>query len=372
MKYFKDSASTVLAIHRVKTLCKRRTALRVRSDEHQLDLGVGVQTRKRYNKILSHFCASSSLPFGRKKARALFSNTPGMYDLAACEFINHLYHAFSKSNSKSRGGERESYERDLPKILSGSPSATAAVGLGVHHIYGVGVAGDLMSALKDRFPFLRRHLGEASRGLGILHRLEPPVRVLPLPSSAMYAMVGLLISFSLWNLALAVVIGFCGYIRPGEIYKLRRRDFSLSGKLCTVALRDTKTGKSKGIADCAILDQPKLVALVTLCLSRCGSDEQLVLTPDFFRANFQWALTQLGLASYGFEVRSLRRGGATHDFQHHGSYHLCAERGRWESIDTCRIYIQDAVASLVAVNFDKSTCSKIGKHSAFLGKLVAR
>ena len=58
----------------------------------------------------------------------------------------------------------------------------------------------------------------------------------------------------------------------------------------------------------------------------------------------------LGLQRYGFRPYSLRRGGATHEMRQRGSMEHVLERGRWVSNSSARIYIQDAVATSVAIS----------------------
>ena len=41
---------------------------------------------------------------------------------------------------------------------------------------------------------------------------------------------------------------------------------------------------------------------------------------------------------------SMRRGGATDHFRLHGNLHSTTVMGRWQSVKTCRLYIDQAVA----------------------------
>ena len=52
-------------------------------------------------------------------------------------------------------------------------------------------------------------------------------------------------------------------------------------------------------------------------------------------------LTELALRPY-----SLRRGGATFFFQHHGSFDKLLLQGRWAAAKTARIYLNEGLAQL--------------------------
>ena len=69
-------------------------------------------------------------------------------------------------------------------------------------------------------------------------------------------------------------------------------------------------------------------------------------TPPKWRQLFNHALEKLGVASFQFRPYSLRRGGATFFFQHHGSFDKLLLQGRWAAAKTARIYLNEGLAQL--------------------------
>ena len=65
-----------------------------------------------------------------------------------------------------------------------------------------------------------------------------------------------------------------------------------------------------------------------------------------FRSLFNKALTELDLLPLNFRPYSLRRGGATYEFQSHGLMEKVLLRGRWKNSNIARLYICDGLSML--------------------------
>ena len=61
------------------------------------------------------------------------------------------------------------------------------------------------------------------------------------------------------------------------------------------------------------------------------------------------------LDQFNFQFYSLRRGGASWDFRLHGSMERTLLNGRWESVSTARVYVNDALASSVLVKMTEES-----------------
>ena len=66
--------------------------------------------------------------------------------------------------------------------------------------------------------------------------------------------------------------------------------------------------------------------------------------PAAFRSKFARLVHEAGLPKCSWKPYSLRRGGATTDFLHHGQLDRTMVRGRWASAKAARLYIDDAVS----------------------------
>jgi hypothetical protein len=70
-------------------------------------------------------------------------------------------------------------------------------------------------------------------------------------------------------------------------------------------------------------------------------------TPQQFNTVFDQTVAALGLSSIGYCPHSLRGGGATRDFMCGDTIETILFRGRWESLDSIRTYVQSGRARLL-------------------------
>ena len=83
------------------------------------------------------------------------------------------------------------------------------------------------------------------------------------------------------------------------------------------------------------------------CRVRTGK----IRRPTFFLGSnssfydlFEDGLVWLGVSRFRFKPYSLRRGGATCDFQEHGSAATTQLKGRWSSLRTARAYFVEGMS----------------------------
>ena len=120
------------------------------------------------------------------------------------------------------------------------------------------------------------------------------------------------------------------------------------------------------------MEDVTLVQVLRHLLKLVPSSGPIVGSSEKFRSEIRRALVAVGVEHLGFASRSIRRGGATHDFRCHGSYHIAADRGRWRSVETCRIYIADAVATVVLISLSKKQTKKKDKYCKIWATYVAK
>jgi integrase len=178
--------------------------------------------------------------------------------------------------------------------------------------------------------------------------------------------------------AIGTLVAFDGMLRVSEMAVLRVRDVSLPHDLRRGA---SATGQQLASG----VDSPSLPSITRTCLrldrTKTGRNQwtelfipgvstllahliagrqpnDLVFPMDcstssrttHFRTIMARVTDSLGLASAGYSPHSLRRGGATyaHQFQQQ-SVETILHRGRWQSMSSCRIYIDNGTAMLVTL-----------------------
>ena len=144
---------------------------------------------------------------------------------------------------------------------------------------------------------------------------------------------------------LSLLVGFLCLLRGGEILNLnlcdchfRKMDFM------KIILRDTKGSKLKKLPfETVILKDP--LAIRCIMFQKSQGVPRLFNGPaGRFYALYREAVQYLHLRHAKPTPHGIRRGGASWHFNLKGSFDATAEHGRWSSIKSARIYINEAAA----------------------------
>jgi integrase len=209
---------------------------------------------------------------------------------------------------------------------------------------------NLISGIRYFEESLKNSLFASKRLLTAWDRNEWTVRSFPLTFPMVKALAGVAVSRGWLDVAVALLVGFAGLLRVLELLSVRRCDIKggLSATAVVIELPNTKTSSRKSVRERAIIEEP-LAALLLLLLADELAPDQFVfrgLSPKILRSRLPVLAAKLGLQDLFITPHSLRRGAATHYFRETGSFDFVADRGRWESIRTCRKYIDAAIAEL--------------------------
>ena len=142
------------------------------------------------------------------------------------------------------------------------------------------------------------------------------------------------------NVAVAVLLCFCGLLRVGEALSLHARDVVLTDNFFVLFLAVTK----RGTAERVVIHNAGVLDFLKQFLARFPRrpDELLIGASYFiFTKWFRKALEALGVAE-PYRSHSLRRGGATALFMEGVSLPNIMVYGRWRSEGSCRLYIRSA------------------------------
>ena len=211
-----------------------------------------------------------------------------------------------------------------------------------------GYYADALSATCFYLPRYKGEIPEAWSLLKVWNGLELPARAAPLHPQQLCALVGLSLHQGDVCLAACLMVAFQGLLRTCEFLGLRKKDiiFHPGNLSATLNLGLTKSGKRRGRPETLLLDDKVTLDLPCLAVGTLKAGEYVIgRTAPKFRKDFEELLKHLGLSGGDIKPYSLRRGGATHLFRETGNMSITAERGRWSSLQTARIYVDEAMAA---------------------------
>jgi hypothetical protein len=216
----------------------------------------------------------------------------------------------------------------------------------------MGAAGDLISGMSHFTPSLGKGLTESWRLFKVWQQNEMPNRAPPVWLQLVQALMGYALGNKDMAMACWIGMAFQNLLRTGEATSLRLQnfDFGLRGSAFPVNLGETKGGKRRGVSNERVLSRdPVLLNLLLKRFEKAGLATPLLPRTDpEMRREFKTLLKRCSLEGAGYQPYSLRRGGATHLHRITGNMSLVCERGRWSSVNTARIYAQEADAMLAS------------------------
>ena len=189
--------------------------------------------------------------------------------------------------------------------------------------------GDFLSALAKYSPHLNRKLSCSRSLYRTWQRHEPPCRCPPFTLQACMAVANFMWRTGLRRAAAATIFGFHCILRSGEMLDAKWSDLALSSQMGTLLLPRTKSGTRYGYPKSVFIHVPTLLQLLLRLQLVSRRDAPIAgISPSLCRRLFSQALQSLGVASLGYQVYSIRRGGATADFYSHGLLDSTVVRGR--------------------------------------------
>ena len=150
------------------------------------------------------------------------------------------------------------------------------------------------------------------------------------------------------KLAFALLLGFVGLLRTGEILDLLAKNIRTYGNpLLVVSLPDSKGASRSGNAETVMVRDP-LIVLFGKALLKNLNDDDFVLGGTWHDLNrgLQGLASKFGVRDPRLTPYCLRRGGATWHFTTFCSYDQTQSLGRWNQAKTARIYIDQATAEI--------------------------
>ena len=232
--------------------------------------------------------------------------------------------------------------------------------------YPKGFGSDGLAAIQHFVPEVAGKLRHSWKLLKSWQKMEPPVRVLPLSPLVVLAISGACVRLNLPSAAAAFLLAFDAFLRPGELYKLRKSDFVWAGRRAVVSLFGTKTGQRKNAEEMVVVHSDLANYWLQVALRpKKANDLLLDHSPTELRSLFFTMIDHFQLSGY-FSMYSFRRGGATWFFLQDQNMEGTLIRGRWSSTSTAKNYLQDAAATLSHLQISYSQRTYFRYLSSFL------
>ena len=226
------------------------------------------------------------------------------------------------------------------------------------------MANYVMAAVQYRRPELRRNLKGAWQLVSLWNKLEQPLRATPLSPELVLAFAGTLWQWQWPRLAQLTMVAFCGLLRTGEMFQLKRQDVVLprkEGQSAILFLRDTKTSQRNFLRSEKVLIPEKsgIACLRALCQRRKPEEKLVDFSPAAFRSLWKEVVPHLGLESFNYVPYSLRRGGATAAYVQGMQFDQLLAKGRWQHIATARLYPDQALQEYTALVLPQAVTRKV-------------
>ncbi|CAK0812662.1 unnamed protein product, partial [Prorocentrum cordatum] len=217
-------------------------------------------------------------------------------------------------------------------------------------------AGDAGATLSGVQFFLRRKrvFHSAWNLQKAWQRTEMPQRAPPMPEYVLMSLATVARSWSRNDIAVLLVIGYSVFLRTMELLTLRKwqLQFSNDGLSLVIALPVTKAGKRRHCEESVTLHDARIVHFIKVLTQHLPPESSLLQgTVPEFRDVFKALLRSLNLERHGYQIYSLRRGGATTHYRRFENMGLTLIVGRWQDTAVARLYISDGVQTLLQNDF---------------------
>ena len=219
----------------------------------------------------------------------------------------------------------------------------------INHLYQEGEsisrAGWVLSGFRRFYPRVRRELAVSQQWYINWTRTHTPERATPITWKIVRADVALCDKEGWYHLAATVLIGFIFMLRTQEMLLLSTEDVLFAHGTVTIRLVATKT--SRQYEQSLTFEDPIVVSILEKLVARFQQPAFWPFSMTYFRSCFRSLHSFFGLDSLCLVPYSIRRGAATHFYQHYNNLDFVMVQGRWKDLRTARIYLDDSRATLV-------------------------
>ena len=216
------------------------------------------------------------------------------------------------------------------------------------------MASYALASLQYHRPSLKGQLRDSWKLLSLWGKLEQPRRATPIDPKLLLAFAGIFLKWQWDGLAHLIIVGFCGMLRTGEMFQLRRQDVVLpryAHQPAILFLHDTKTAQRNMLLQEKVIisEEMGIKSLQYLCKGKRASEALVEETAPQFRSVWKEVVKHLKLEKLNYLPYSLRRGAATSAYREGMGFDQLLAKGRWQHIPTARLYLDQALQELAAI-----------------------
>eukprot|EP00438_Fugacium_kawagutii_P028087 Skav223936 [mRNA] locus=scaffold2593:648325:649230:+ [translate_table: standard] len=226
-------------------------------------------------------------------------------------------------------------------------------------------AGWLLSGFKRFLPSLRRELMTAQQYYNNWLRDHVPIRAIPMPWDVLKTMAAVAYEQRQVDLATTLLLGFVFFLRTMEMVQLSTDDLHFDHRTHSVVITLANTKTSRKAHQTLVIQNKQLCRLFARLIAELPKGKIWTFQPRGFRLCFAALLHHIGADPCHFTVYSIRRGGATHSYVESRSLDYVTVQGRWKDIRTARIYLDDARAALLRMDFPGPLKTQMRQYRAF-------
>ena len=170
-----------------------------------------------------------------------------------------------------------------------------------------------VAAVQYLKPQMKKQLPMAWKLISTWNKLEQPCRATPLDPSTVTSIAGGFIQWQWPRLGYLCMVGFSGFLRTGEMFKLLRKHVVLvpeAGRPSILFLEDAKTAQRNHLLWEKVLIHDKVakLRLQELCRGLKPDEALSTVHPAKFRNLWKQLMIHLKLDQQGYTPYSLRRG----------------------------------------------------------------
>ena len=229
----------------------------------------------------------------------------------------------------------------------------------------IGIISDSLCGLTFYLPAARHQVPECWRLFRTWRKAEIPNRAPPITAEVLWGFTGFCLSHNWLRTACILATAFHCMLRTGEAMHIAPRDFLLRRGHGILKLHQTKTGRSW--EEYIRIEDARVLTILTSLLPLLGHDHPDKPlwrgSPQLFRSTLQHIIAHFQVEHLQLRGYSLRRGGATDDFERYGSLERTLQRGRWQS-SRARLYLADGAARLTHLRLNAVQLARIRQYAA--------